>query len=81
MAVVHGSYEWVHRWFHERIYECVAVLMQCNTIIFLFNYLSTKNNTLCFAELNVVGSGMVWCGMVDVCDGYLAAEASGSSFG
>ena len=25
--------------------------------------------------------GMVWYGMVDVCDGYLAAEASGSSFG
>ena len=25
--------------------------------------------------------GMVWHGMVDVCDGYLAAEASGSSFG
>ena len=24
---------------------------------------------------------MVWYGMVDVCDGYLAAEASGSSFG
>ena len=26
-------------------------------------------------------TGMVWYGMVDVCDGYLAAEASGSSFG
>ena len=25
--------------------------------------------------------GMVWYGMVDVCDGYLAAEAAGSSFG
>ena len=25
--------------------------------------------------------GMVWYGMVDVYDGYLAAEASGSSFG
>ena len=25
--------------------------------------------------------GMVWYGMVDACDGYLAAEASGSSFG
>ena len=25
--------------------------------------------------------GMVWYGMVDVCDGYLAAEASGSIFG
>ena len=25
--------------------------------------------------------GMVWYGMVDVCDGYLATEASGSSFG
>ena len=24
---------------------------------------------------------VVWYGMVDVCDGYLAAEASGSSFG
>ena len=27
------------------------------------------------------GYGMVWYGMVDACDGYLAAEASGSSFG
>jgi hypothetical protein len=69
-------YEWVHRWFHERIYECVAALMQHNTIIplmhmlvsslpgkwplvlpFCYGYcvgahlhLSTKNNTLCFAE-------------------------------
>ena len=25
--------------------------------------------------------GMAWHGKVDVCDGYLAAEASGSSFG
>ena len=25
--------------------------------------------------------GSVWYGMVDACDGYLAAEASGSSFG
>ena len=24
--------------------------------------------------------GMVWYGMVDACDGYLAAEASGSSY-
>ena len=24
--------------------------------------------------------GMVWYGMVDDCDGYLAAEASGSSY-
>ena len=29
----------------------------------------------------MVWYGMVWYGMVDVCDGYLAAEASGSSFG
>ena len=28
-----------------------------------------------------VCASMVWHGMVDVCDGYLAAEASGSSFG
>ena len=28
-----------------------------------------------------VQQNMVWYGMVDVCDGYLAAEASGSSFG
>ena len=27
------------------------------------------------------GTGMVWHGMVDVCDAYLASEASGSSFG
>ena len=27
------------------------------------------------------GSFGAWYGMVDVCDGYLAAEASGSSFG
>ena len=29
----------------------------------------------------MVWYGMVWYGMVDVCDGYLAAEASRSSFG
>ena len=28
-----------------------------------------------------IGVGMAWHGMVDVCDGCLAAEASGSSFG
>ena len=27
------------------------------------------------------GPPLVWYGMVDACDGYLAAEASGSSFG
>ena len=27
------------------------------------------------------GHGMVWYGMADVCDGYLAAEAFRSSFG
>ena len=32
-------------------------------------------------RLTQVWYGMVWYGMVDVCDGYLAAEASGSSFG
>ena len=28
-----------------------------------------------------LGLMTVWYGMVEVCDGYLAAEASGSSFG
>ena len=33
------------------------------------------------ARLKGNGAWMVWYGMVDACDGYLAAEASGSSFG
>ena len=49
-----------------------------------------RNRTLNFTPFRSVnwdtpgshrGHGMVWYGMVDVCDGYLAAEASGSSFG
>ena len=34
-----------------------------------------------YAECSRAPNYMVWYGMVDVCDGYLAAEASGSSFG
>ena len=40
-------------------------------------------NTMMHADgmvwYGMVWYGMVWYGMVDVCDGYLAAEASGSS--
>ena len=32
-----------------------------------------------YRYVQMVWYGIVWYGMVDVCDGYLAAEASGSS--
>ena len=52
--------------------------MRFNVVILL---LHGRGN---MSRLNMIKGregGLVWYGMVDVCAGYLAAEASGSSFG